>query len=150
MVGMSRRANRHVYEGGYSVRPGFALAIGNVVSGGGGTAGLRGDSARVVRRRRLIDVHEGTHLFQNRLLGPLYSLGYLGWMASAAVVGLLVGLAKDRRHLWSIIETLAYYDNPFEYWAYRNDDYWPPYGARRGYTWGSRRRLRADRPIADE
>ena len=71
LAGMSRRANRHVYEGGYSARPGFALALGNVVSGAGGSAGLRGDSERVVRRRKLVDVHEGAHLFQNRLPGSV-------------------------------------------------------------------------------
>ena len=145
VAGMSRRVNRHVYEGGYSARPGFALALGNVVSGAGGSVGLRGDSERVVRRRKLVEVHESAHLFQNRLLGPLYTLGYLAWMAAAGGVGLFVSLARDRKHLWSVIETFAYYDNPFEYWAYRKDDYWPPVGAHPRYVWGSRRLRRRDR-----
>ena len=145
LAGMSRRANRHVYEGGYSARPGFALALGNVVSGAGGSVGLRGDSERVVRRRKLVEVHESAHLFQNRLLGPLYTLGYLAWMTAAGGVGLFVSLARDRKHLWSVVETFAYYDNPFEYWAYRKDDYWPPVGAHPRYVWGSRRLRRRDR-----
>ena len=136
-VEMSRRSDRHVYEGGFSTRPGFALAVGNVVSAGGGVVGLRGDSSRVVRRRRLVDVHEGTHLFQNRLLGPIYPVAYFGWMLVAGAVGLVVGLLADRRRVWAVMETFAYYNNPFEYWAYRKDDYWPPRGAHPRYTWGS-------------
>ena len=142
---MSRRANRHVYEGGYSARSGFALALGNVVSGAGGSAGLRGGSARVIRRRKLVEVHEGAHLFQNRLLGPIYPLTYLGWMAAAGAAGLAVSLAADRKRVWAVIETFAYYDNPFEYWAYRKDGYWPPHGAHPRYVWGARRVRRPDR-----
>ena len=138
-VEMSRRSNRHVYERGYSVRPGFALALGNVITGAGGAAGLRGDSSGAVRRRKLVDVHEGAHLIQNRLLGPFYPLSYLGWMLVAAVVGLVVSLARDRNHIWPIVETVAYYNNPFEYWAYRKDGYWPPRGAHPRYIWGRRR-----------
>ena len=136
---MSSRSNRHVYERGFSMRPGFALALGNVVSGAGGSAGLRGESARAARRRKLVDVHEGTHLFQNRLLGPFYPLIYLGWMGIAGLVGLAVSLVGERKHVRRIIETLAYYNNPFEYWAYRKDDYWPPRGAHPRYAWGARR-----------
>lgn len=145
VAGMSSRSNRHVYERGFSMRPGFALALGNVVSGAGGTSGLRGESERAARRRKLVDVHEGTHLFQNRLLGPVYPLVYLGWMIIAAPTGLVVSLVGERSLVWKVVETLAYYDNPFEYWAYRKDDYWPPMGAHPRYVWGarrSRRRLR--------
>jgi len=145
VVGMSRRSNRHVYEAGFSMRPGFALALGNVVSGAGGTAGLRGESRRAVRRRKLVDVHEGAHLFQNRLLGPIYPLVYLAWMSIGALVGLVVSLVGERRHVWKVVETLAYYDNPFEYWAYRKDDYWPPAGAHPRYAWGARRLRRSRR-----
>lgn len=144
VVGMSRRANRHVYEGGYSIRPGFALALGNVVSSGGGSAGLRGQSQRAERRRKLVDVHEGAHLFQNRLLGPIYPVVYLGWMVAAAAAGLIVSFMGERTHVWKVVETFAYYDNPFEYWAYRKDDYWPPMGAHPRYVWGGRRLGRRD------
>ena len=135
LVEMSRRSNRHVYEGGFSARAGFVLALGNVVSAGGGAVGLRGDTPRSARRRRLVDVHEGTHLFQNRLLGPLYTSVYLGWMLLAGAAGLVVGALADRRCLWGVVETFAYYNNPFEYWAYRKDDYWPPHGAHPRYVW---------------
>ncbi len=138
-TGMSRRSNRHVYEGGFSVRAGFALAMGNVVSAGGGAAGLRGDSPAAVRRRRLVDVHEGTHLLQNRILGPVFSIVYPGWMLLAGAVGMVAGLLTDRGQLWRVMETFAYYNNPFEYWAYRKDSYWPPHGAYARYAWRSRR-----------
>lgn len=140
LAAMSRRSNRHVYEGGFSTRPGFALAMGNVVSSGGGASGLRGDSPAAVRRRRLVDVHEGTHLLQNRILGPLYPSAYLGWMAAAGAIGTVVGLVTDRKRLWRVVDTFAYYNNPFEYWAYRKDDYWPPRGAHSRYAWGKRAR----------
>lgn len=143
VVDMSSRSNRHVYERGFSMRPGFALALGNVVSGAGGSAGLRGESGRAVRRRKLVDVHEGTHLFQNRLLGPFYPFVYLGWMGIAALVGLVVSLVGERKHVWRVVETFAYYNNPFEYWAYRKDDYWPPIGAHPRYAWGARRLRRS-------
>ena len=139
LVTMSRRSDRHVYEGGFSVRAGFVLALGNVVSAGGGSVGLRGDSPRAVRRRCLVDVHEGTHLFQNRFLGPIYVVVYMGWFLVAGAAGLLVGMSADRRNWRRVVETFAYYNNPFEYWAYRRDDYWPPYGAHPSYVWGARR-----------
>ena len=133
--GMSRRANRHVYEGGFTFRSRFAITFGNVVSAGGGETGLRGESPRVVRRRQLIDVHEGTHIFQNRAFGPLYVLGYGAWLALAGAAGLVTGLAMDRGNWRSVVETFAYYDNPFEYWAYRKDGYWPPGGAHPRFVW---------------
>ena len=138
---MSLRSNRHVYEGGFTFRRGFAIAMGNVVSSGGGSTGLRGDSPQVVRRRRLVDVHEGTHILQNRLLGPFYPIGYVSWMAAAGLVGLVLGLIKDRPGWRSVVETLAYYNNPFEYWAYRRDDYWPPQGAHPRFVWKKRASL---------
>ena len=136
---MSMRQNRLVYEKGFTFRPGFALAFGNVVSGAGGRAGLIGDSAASARRRRLIDRHEGTHIFQNRVLGPIYVVGYLAWMVLAGAVGLSVGLGLDPRRWASVVETFAYYNNPFEIWAYRRDDYWPPAGAHPRFVWARNR-----------
>lgn len=138
---MSRRTNRHVYEAGFTFRSRFAITFGNVVSAAGGDTGLRGDSPRVMRRRRLIDVHEEAHVFQNRWFGPLYVLGYGAWLILAGAAGLVVGLVMDRSNWRSVVETFAYYDNPFEYWAYRKDGYWPPHGAHPRFVWrpGDRR-----------
>ena len=87
---LSRRRNRHVYKRGRTARRGFALSLGNVVTGGGGAAGLA------------------------------------------------TALITDRRRIWSVVETFAYYDNPFEYWAYRKDRYWPPRGAHPRFVWPPR------------
>ena len=133
---LSRRRNRHVYERGWTVRRGFALCLGNAVTGAGGPAGLSGE--RAVRRRRLVGAHEQTHIFQNRLLGPLYVLGYGLWMTAGAAAGLATALLTDRGRVWAVVETFAYYDNPFEYWAYRKDRNWPPPGAHPRFAWPPR------------
>ena len=133
---MCSRTNRHVYEGGIGLRRGFALALGNVISNAGGSVGLRGESERVAKRRKFVVAHEGVHVLQNRLFGPLYQAIYVGWMAVFAVIGVLIWLLRERKDLGQIIETLAYYNNPFEYWAYRNDKYWPPKGVHPTYAWG--------------
>jgi len=36
-----------------------------------------------------------------------------------------------------LVETAAYYDNPFEYWAYRNDGRWEANSAQPALKWGS-------------
>ena len=135
---LSRRRNRHVYERGWTVRRGFALSLGNVVTGGGGAAGLSGETEGSLRRRKLVEVHEQTHIFQSRAFGPLYTFGYGLWMAVGALAGLATALITDRQRIWSVVETFAYYDNPFEYWAYRKDRYWPPRGAHPRFVWPPR------------
>ena len=132
---MCRRANMHIYQDGFGLRPDFALASGNVISNAGGKVGLRGESDLVVRRRRFVVAHEGVHVFQSRLFGPLYQAIYFAWMIGASVVAVIVWLLRERKNLGKIVETLAYYDNPFEYWAYRSDNYWPPEPALKKYTW---------------
>lgn len=131
-----RRRGYHVFAGGIGLRRDFALAIGNVIANAGGRVGLRGESERAGLRRRFVIEHEGLHVLQNRLFGPLFPLLYLGWVIGAGLVGLVLA-AIERR--WAVVETLAYYDNPFEYWAYRNNRYWPPRGAVAKYAWRARR-----------
>ena len=133
---MCRRTNRYAYESGFGLRKGFTLALGNVISNAGGMVGLRGESERVAKRRQFVVAHEGVHVLQNRIFGPLYQVIYAGWMVVFGIVGFLVWLLRDRQDLARIVETMAYYNNPFEYWAYRNDHYWPPKGAHKRYAWG--------------
>lgn len=136
---LSRRRDRHVYNGGVALRGGFALSMGNVISNAGGKVGLRGESERVERRRQFITAHEELHVWQSRGFGPLFHTVYGVWLLVGGVVGLVLWPVV-RGRLFNVIETVAYYDNPFEYWAYRNDDYWPPRGIHPKLGW--KRRLR--------
>ncbi len=129
---LSRRRGRHVYEGGYRIKSGFASAVGNVITNADGVSGLDGAGGR--RRRLLIDRHEMLHVWQQRWFGPLFPLLYTAWAIVAGLIGLIIGLATRRSVVKSIF-TLAYYDNPFEYWAYRRDRYWPPAGADAVLAW---------------
>ena len=43
--------------------------------------------------------------------------------------GALVGAAiwavkREKPKMQRLVETAAYYDNPFEFWAYKRDDHW--------------------------
>lgn len=116
---LSRRQNRHVYSRGFQPRRSFLITVGNVVSGAGDTS--------VARRRRLVTDHEDVHVWQARWFGPFYPVLYAGWLAAGGVAGALLW-ATRRRHqpFTSVVETCAYYLNPFEWWAYSRDGHWPP------------------------
>lgn len=134
---LSNRSNVHVYEGGFAMKPAYAFSVGNVVSNAGGRVGLDGDGAPA-RRLRFIRNHEFLHVFQNRAFGPLFQLSYLGWMVVGLAWGLLAWL-RDREQLGKLIETAAYFNNPFEFWAYLRDGYWPPRDAHPRLVWGAKR-----------
>ncbi len=135
VVDMCCRTNRHVYETGLGLRKDFAFSQGNVISNAGGSVGLRGESEKVAKRRKFVVAHEGVHVLQNRIFGPLFQAIYLGWIVAFFLVGVGLWLARERKDFGKIIETMTYYNNPFEYWAYNNDDYWPPRGAHPKYVW---------------
>jgi hypothetical protein len=125
---LSRRSNRMVHRRGFVPRRGFVITIGNVVSGAGDTS--------QPRRRRLVTDHEDVHVWQARWFGPLYPLLYGTWMLGGAVVGVIVWAVRPREApLAKVIESCAYYLNPFEWWAYSRDDHWPPSGKVRGLGW---------------
>lgn len=134
---LTYRQNHHVYSAGLSLKRGYAFAVGNVISGAAGSIDFD-DEAGSARRRQFIKRHEALHVWQNRWFGPLYQIGYLGWLVGGAIVGAVVAVIR-RDDLKSVVETLAYFNNPFEYWAYRNDEYWPPRDAHPTYVWGSTR-----------
>ena len=118
---MSERQGHHVYRRGAAFKKGYALTLGNVISG----------AAEVERPRRaqLIRDHEGVHVWQARWFGPFYLPLYGLWSAGGAAVGLLVWLRRGRREpVGHVVETCSYYTNPFEWWAYSRDAYWPPHG----------------------
>jgi hypothetical protein len=137
-AGLSVREGRHVYASGMHTKRGFALTLGNAVSNAGGRAGLDATSDAAERRRRFVRDHEGLHVWQNRWFGPLYPIVYGGWMAAGAVAGTVVWLRHRSESWYRLVETAAYYDNPFEYWAYRNDASWPPRRAHPLLVWRRR------------
>jgi hypothetical protein len=136
-VGLSNRRDRHVYGRGVTIRPGFTLSMGNVVSNAGGPVGLRGVAPAIARRRRFVTAHEELHVWQNRWFGPVFPITYVTWMIGGAIVG-TVAWPVVRGSWWNAVETVAYYDNPFEYWAYSNDGYWPPRGVHPRLAWRRR------------
>jgi hypothetical protein len=116
LVSLSERRDRHVYTRGLTIRRGFLTTVGNVISGAART-----------RRRSVIDVHEQLHVWQARWFGPLYPLLYGVWTIVGGAVGAVVWLAGPRREpLRKVVDTYAYYSNPFERWAYRKEGRWPP------------------------
>jgi hypothetical protein len=119
---ISTRQNRHVYRRGLQLKKGFALTVGNVISGAGDI-----DNPR---RRRLITDHEGVHVWQARWFGPVYPAVYGAWSIGGSVVGVAVWLRGHRaKPVGAVIQSISYYSNPFEWWAYSRDDHWPPSGA---------------------
>jgi hypothetical protein len=116
LVSLSERHDRHVYARGLQLRPGFLTTVGNVISGASRT-----------RRRAVIEVHEQLHVWQARIFGPLYPLVYGVWTLVGSAVGAVVWLASVRRErLIKVVDTYAYYSNPFERWAYKKEGRWPP------------------------
>lgn len=135
---LSRRQNLHVYRRGFSLKPGFALTVGNVISGAGDVDGAR--------RRKLITDHEAVHVWQARWFGPLYLPLYGLWSLFGLVGGWLVWLRGGRKQaLGKAVESCSYYINPFEWWAYSRDDFWPPPGKLEGVGW----KKAAVKPLAD-
>jgi hypothetical protein len=125
---LSRRSNRQVFERGFVPRSGFAITVGNVISGAGDTS--------QPRRRRLVTDHEDVHVWQARWFGPSYPLLYGAWMVAGGAVGVAVFAVRRRSERFTkVVESCAYYLNPFEWWAYSRDDNWPPSGKVRGLGW---------------
>lgn len=122
---LSERQNRHVYDTGFTMRTHFAMTVGNTVTN------LRG-------HRELLEHHEMLHVWQARLFGPLFPLLYGAWMVLGGVAG-AARWTRRRGGLRSSIDTYAYYHNPFEYWAYRHQGYWPAGQPHPRYTRRGRR-----------
>ncbi|MBG7604836.1 MAG: hypothetical protein IZT58_09380 [Actinobacteria bacterium] len=125
---LSRRQNRHVYRRGFMPRRGFAITVGNVISGAGDMS--------LPRRQRLVTDHEDVHVWQARWFGPFYPLLYGGWMLLGGAVGAVVWVVSRRSDRFTkVVESSAYYVNPFEWWAYSRANQWPPSGKVKGLGW---------------
>lgn len=128
VVDLSRRQNRHVYQRGFMPRRGFAITVGNVVSGAGDTS--------LPPRQRLVTDHEDVHIWQARWFGPFYPLLYGGWMLCGGAIGATVWAVSRRSDRFTkVVESCAYYLNPFEWWAYSRAGHWPPSGKVAGLGW---------------
>ncbi len=128
VASMSHRRGHHVYSGGLALKPGFALTVGNVISGAG-------DVGRA-RRAKLIDHHEAVHVWQARWFGPLYLPLYGLWAGLGALAGFALWALRGRRQPRNaMVESCSYYMNPFEWWAYSRDDLWPPPGLHESVGW---------------
>jgi hypothetical protein len=130
LAGLSYRANRHVYARGFRLRRGFLITIGNTVHG----AGERATTS--ARRRRIVTDHEDVHVWQGRWFGPLYPVLYGGWLLAGGAAGALVWATRRRGEPFTkVVESCAYYLNPFEWWAYSRDGCWPPEHKVAGLGW---------------
>ena len=108
------------FEKGAAAKRGFALTLGNVISNAS-----TGRESLVEERRPFVDRHEGLHIWQSRSFGPIYQAVYVIWFAGGAAVGAAVwALKHEKPKLKKMVETAAYYDNPFEFWAYQHDGHW--------------------------
>ncbi len=142
----SRRQNRHVFEKGAWLKRGFALTHGNVISNAS-----TGRESLAEERRPFIDRHEGLHVWQNRIFGPLYQAVYVAWFAGGALVGAVTWALKkgDKPKMKKLVETAAYYDNPFEFWAYQRDQHWEDNRADPTLKWRRPRWLAGEAPTDD-
>src|SRR6266545_210608 len=124
---LSRRQNRHVYEGGFALKGGFAFTQGNVISNAGqGTGSINAS---------FIANHEELHIWQQRFFGPIFQATYVVWAVGGFIVANVYWLFNTNENWGSLVETAVYYDNPFEYWAYKNDNNWPPSGVNPSLAW---------------
>ena len=60
--------------------------------------------------------HERTHVWQNRVFGPLFTLSYLGWMAIWIIPAAIAAIVT--RDV-SAIEAWCYFNNPWELWGFK-------------------------------
>jgi hypothetical protein len=121
---LSALVGSHVYRGGIGL-PGFATTLGNVTTHLG--TGPGADD--------LMINHEEVHVWQSRIFGPLFPTSYVGWAVGGVFVGTGYWLFHPNQDWFSLVETAAYYDNPWEVWAYANDHNWPPSGANPALLW---------------
>lgn len=112
---MSERKNAHVYDGGVNVTGNFAFTQGNVISH------LDGRHTKLYR-------HERLHVNQNRIFGPVYLGTFAIWLAVGAIVGAAATPFNDQSLSDNVMD-MAYYNNPWETWAYTHADQDPDTGS---------------------
>jgi len=114
--GYSQRHNRLIYEGGFglgSISQTFGLLAR--ITPRHLVPAIMGDSENIFRAAVQ---HETLHIWQNRLFGPVLYGSYLLWVPIGAALGCLLGIFVKQPLLLSILD-MAYYNNPWESWAWR-------------------------------
>jgi hypothetical protein len=61
--------------------------------------------------------HEGLHVWQHYIAGPLYPLSHFAWFIGMIPVG-LIGAAAKSVNVGDAVTAVSYYDNPWEVMAY--------------------------------
>lgn len=97
------RYDAHRYESGMRFKGSFALTQGPVMSNLSDPPGIP------------LYHHERTHVWQNRIFGPLFTLTYLGWMVVWLIPGVIAAIVTRDAEA---IQSWCYYNNPWETWAY--------------------------------
>jgi hypothetical protein len=97
------RTDAHRYNKGFAVQSGFAFTQGAVMSNNTSAAGTP------------LFNHENTHVWQNRIFGPLFTFSYIAWLLVFLIPGLIAAAITGSG---SAIENVAYVSNPWEVWAY--------------------------------
>jgi hypothetical protein len=102
------RRGSHRYRSGFRFMSGYAVTQGAVMS----NLDDCGAATNLLQ-------HEETHILQNRIFGPLFTLTYLGWMGLLLIPAFITGLAVRTLGLFTTLQWWCYYDNPWEVWAYQ-------------------------------
>jgi hypothetical protein len=110
--GYGSRYDAHIYKSGFRIKNHFAFTQGEVMS----DMGSHDTSSRLFK-------HEYTHVWQNRAFGPWFTLTYLGWMVVFFFPSLIAGAAlRGTASLGDVIQFWTYYNNPWEVWAYAQNN----------------------------
>ena len=100
------RTDVHRYTGGFHVKAGYAFTQGLVMSTLPDAPGTS------------LYIHERTHVRQNRIFGPLFTLTYVAW-AVVMFVPAAIAAAVKSFGFREMVEAWSYYNNPWETWAYK-------------------------------
>ncbi len=98
------RNGAHRYESGFRWMSTYAFTQGNCMS----NMDTEGPTSALWK-------HENTHILQNRIFGPLFTLTYLGWMLLWIFPALIGAAVKRDGHL---IQDWCYFNCPWEVWGY--------------------------------
>ena len=101
------RSNAHRYESGFCLKSGYAFTQGAVMS-------CLSDKPGVDRYP-----HELTHVLQDRIFGPMYTLTYLGWMVVWLIPSMIFAIFQvGFSNIFAGPEAWCYFNNPWEAWGY--------------------------------